>query len=112
MVTLFYFVVFVLALVMTGSFLYKNKNINTVFILFSILVTINCLGRYMLATSQNLEMALWANKFLYVGGCYAPLLTVVVLAKLCNLKMSNMLFKIMTIYSTVVMCLGTDYWKI
>lgn len=105
MVTLFYFVVFVLALVMTGSFLYKNKNINTVFILFSILVTINCLGRYMLATSQNLEMALWANKFLYVGGCYAPLLTVVVLAKLCNLKMSNMLFKIMTIYSTVVMCL-------
>lgn len=105
MVTLFYFVVFALALVMTGSFLYKNKNINTVFILFSILVTINCLGRYMLASSQSLEMAIWANKFLYVGGCYAPLLTVMVLAKLCNLKMSNILFYIMTVYSTVVMCL-------
>ncbi len=105
MVTLFYFVVFMSSLIMTGSFLYKNKNINTVYILFSVLVTINCLGRYMLASAQSLEMALCANKFLYLGGCYAPLLTVMVLAKLCNLKMSNILFKIMTVYSTVIMCL-------
>ena len=53
---------------MTGSFLIRNKNADTVFVLFSIAVTINCFGRYMLATSQSLEMAIWANKFLYVGG--------------------------------------------
>lgn len=105
MVTWFYFIVFVLALVMTGSFLTRNRNVDSVFCLFSILVTINCLGRYMLATADSLEMAIWANKFLYVGGCYAPLMTVIVLAKLCNTKMPRPLLAFMTTYSTVVICL-------
>lgn len=105
MVTGFYFVVFISALVMTGSFLYRNKNVDAHFILFSILVTINCLGRYMLAASETLEMAIWANKFLYVGGCFAPLLTVFVLAELCSQKIHRILEWVMTIYSTVVMCL-------
>lgn len=105
MVTGFYFVVFVLSLMMTGSFLTRNRNVDSVFCLFSILVTINCLGRYMLATADSLEMAIWANKFLYVGGCYAPLMTVIVLAKLCNTKMPRPLLAFMTTYSTVVICL-------
>ena len=58
MVTVFYFIVFIFALVLTGSFLVRNKNVDSVFILFSILVTINCFGRYMLATAENLEMAM------------------------------------------------------
>lgn len=103
MVTWFYFIVFILALLMTGSFLVRNKNVDTVFILFSILVTINCMGRYMLAKAESLEMAIWANKFLYVGGCYAPLLTVLVLARLSNRKIPGILLTIMTLYSTVVM---------
>lgn len=105
MITGFYFIVFVLALIMTGSFLIRNKNADTVFVLFSIAVTINCFGRYMLAASKSLEMAIWANKFLYVGGCYAPLLTVLVLARLCNLKIPYILSTLMTAYSTLVMCL-------
>ena len=79
MVTWFYFIVFVLALIMTGSFLARNKNVDSVFMLFAVLVTINCLGRYVLASAETLELAIWANKFLYVGGCFAPLLTVLVL---------------------------------
>ena len=105
MVTAFYFIVFVLSLVMTGSFLVRNKNVDTVFVLFSILVSINCLGRYMLASAECLEVAIWANRFLYVGGCYAPLLMVMVLARLCNLKIPRILSAVMTLYSTVVMCL-------
>ena len=105
MVTWFYFIVFLLALIMTASFLYRNKNVDTIFMLFSIMVTINCLGRYMLAASESLEMAIWANKFLYVGGSYAPLLTVLILIRLCNLKTSNILTGIMALYSTVVICL-------
>ena len=82
MITMFYFIVFLLALFMTGSFLVRNKNVDTVYILFCLLVTVNCLGRYMQASSETLEMAIWANRFLYVGGCYAPLLTVVILSRL------------------------------
>lgn len=105
MVTGFYFIVFVLALMLTGSFLIRNKSIDTVFVLFSIFVTINCFGRYMLSTSESLQMAIWANKILYVGGCYAPLLSVLVLTRLCNMKIPKILLAAMTIYSTLVMCL-------
>ncbi len=105
MVTGFYFVVSILALVMSASFLIKNKNVDKVFVLFSIAVTINCFGRYMVATSQSLEMALLANKFLYIGGCYAPLLTVFVLSRLCNLKIPRVPAVIMTAFSTLIVCL-------
>lgn len=88
MVTWFYFIVFLFALIMTGGILLRNKNVDTLLVLFSIVVTINCMGRYMLASAESIEMAIWANKFLYVGGCFAPLLTVFVLAKLCNQKLS------------------------
>lgn len=105
MVTIFYFIVFIFALILTGSFLVRNKKVDSSFLLLSLLATINCFGRYMLATVENLEMAIWANKFLYVGGCYAPLLTVIVLAKLCNLKLPRLLITIMTVYSTLIICL-------
>lgn len=102
MVTSFYFIVFILALILTGSFLIRNRNVDSIFILFSLFVTMNCFGRYMLAASENLETAIWATKFLYIGGCYAPLLTVIVLSKLCNLKLSRLLITIMTTYSTLI----------
>ncbi|MGN0341930.1 MAG: HD-GYP domain-containing protein [Roseburia sp.] len=102
MVTWFYFIVFVLALIMAGSFMVRNKNVDTVFCLFSMLVMINCFGRYLLSTADSLEMAVWANKYLYVGGCYAPLMTVIVLARLCNKKMPRLLLAIMTGYATLV----------
>ena len=70
MVTWFYFIVFLLAMFMAASFLLQTKNADSTFILFSIMVVVNCLGRFMLATAQTLEMALRANKFLYVGGCF------------------------------------------
>ena len=103
MITMFYFIVFLLALFMTGSFLVRNKNVDTVYILFSILVTINCLGRYMLASAETLEIAIWANRFLYVGGCYAPLLTVIILSRLSSVKMPKWLLGFLMLYSTIIM---------
>jgi len=103
MVTWFYFIVFMLSLLLTGSFLIKNKKADSVFVLFALLVNINCMGRYFLAASETLEMALWSNKFMYVGGCYLPLLTVMVLTKLCDLRISKSILVVMGIYSTVVL---------
>ena len=102
MVTWFYFIVFLLALIMAGSFLLQTKNADSMFVLFSILVVVNCLGRYMLASAQTLEMATWANKFLYVGGCFAPLLILIVLARLCNQRIPRWLIAVLTAYSTLV----------
>jgi len=105
MVTWFYLIVFLLALIMTAGFLIRNRTVDALYILFCILVTINCMGRYMQATSETLEMAIWANHLLYVGGCYAPLLTVMVLSRLCDLRMPKVLQALLFIYSTVVLCL-------
>lgn len=103
MVTWFYFIVFILSLIMMLSFLIKNKNIDTVYILFSIMITINCMGRWMLATSETLEMAIWSNKYMYVGACFAPLLTLYVLLRLCDLSMPKILSWCLTAYSSVVL---------
>ncbi|MBQ8798312.1 MAG: response regulator [Lachnospiraceae bacterium] len=105
MVTWFYFIVFALSLIMTGSFLVKSRNVDALYILFYIFVTVNCLGRYLLAVSESLDMAIWSNRFMYVGGCYAPLLTVMVLARLCNFKFPKWLQAGLGIYSTVVLVL-------
>lgn len=103
MVTWFYFIVLVLSLIMVGSFLIRNEKVDTFSILFGILVSINCMGRYMLSVSETLEMAIWANKFMYVGGCYAPFMTVLLLTKLCELKLPRILSFALFGYSTVVM---------
>lgn len=102
MVTGFYFIVFVLSLILALKCLMQNKNMDTLFIMFFIAIIINCAGRYLLAISEGLEMAIWANKFLYVGGVYAPLLSVLVLARLCDIKIPRLLSGLMALYSTIV----------
>ena len=79
MVTAFYFVVFAVSIFMTASILFRYKKVDTVFMLTCIFVTINCFGRYMIASSQALEMAVWANKFMYLGACFTPLTMVFVI---------------------------------
>lgn len=89
MVSWFYLIVFILALTMTVFFMTRNKRVDSLCMLFCILVTINCLGRYLLAKATGVDMAILANKLLYVGGCYAPFLTVILLTELSNIKMSK-----------------------
>lgn len=105
MITWFYFLVFILSLVLALKCLIQNKNIDTLFVFFFSVIIINCMGRYLLAASDGLEMAIWANKFLYVGGVYAPLLAVLVLARLCDISLPRILTRFMTVFSTVILCL-------
>ena len=103
MVTGFYFLVFILSVILAMKCLLQNKNIDTLFVLFFATIIINCMGRYLLAISEGLEMAIWANKFLYLGGVYAPLFAVMVLARLCDIKIPRLLICLMSLYSTIVM---------
>lgn len=105
MVTGFYFIVFVLSLILALKCLIQNKNMDTLFVLFFSAIIINCAGRYLLSVSESLEMAIWANKFLYIGAVYAPLLTVLILARLCNIKIPRLLSGVLVLYSTTVLSL-------
>lgn len=103
MVTCFYIVVFLLSVILTGSFLLRNKKFDRIFILFSIFVMINCLGDCVRALSGSLELAIWANKFMHVGGCFAPLTLAYIDARLCGIKVPKILGIIMALYSSVVL---------
>ena len=64
MVTWFYFVTLMIAVIMTGTILVKNKKVDNAFVLFCVLLTVNCAGRYWMAISQTVETAILANKIL------------------------------------------------
>lgn len=102
MISYIYLIAFLLSLYMFASFIIHNKKVDTLLILFALLVVINCGGYYFLYISKTLEMAIFANKFLYVGGCFAPLFTVLLLCRLCNIKMPKPLIVFLSLYSSIV----------
>lgn len=117
MISWLYLFAFLLSLYMFASFVINNKKVDSLLILFALLVVVNCAGYYFLYTSKTLEMAIFSNKFLYVGGCFAPLFTVLLLCRLCNIKMPKPLIAFLSLYSSVVWLLvftigkSTIYYK-
>lgn len=111
MITYFHLAVFLLSVIMSVSFLIKNIKIDCKMVFLCIFVMINCGGRYMLAASETLETAVWADTFLYIGECFAPLSVVLVVMGLCNIKISRVWVWFMTICSSGVMCLTLTIGK-
>ncbi|MBQ8791105.1 MAG: HD domain-containing protein [Ruminiclostridium sp.] len=107
----------VVSLGMMGLMLIKYKKVDTLVLLLGSCVALNCLGRFMMATARTLETAVWANRFIYAGCCYAPLLLFIVLFKICNLKFPGIAKLILGLYSTFILALvlnsdhGTLYYK-
>lgn len=114
MVTGFYLMVLLIAVVMTAGILIKNRKVDNAFILFSVLLTINSFGYYMLSVSDTLETAIWANKIMYVGGCYLPFVVFLVVTRLCNIRVNNYFKYGLLGYATVVlgfvMTIGHNDW--
>lgn len=103
MIVVIDFITFLISLVMMGSVFLRYKKVDTLFLLLELAVTMNCMGRFMISTADNLETAIWANKFLYIGGSYAPILFVCLLFKLSNIKFPKMIATVLALYSSVVL---------
>ncbi|MBQ8378421.1 MAG: HD domain-containing protein [Oscillospiraceae bacterium] len=103
MIVVIDFITFLLSLVLMGSVFFKYKKVDTLFLLLLLSVVINCMGRYMISSAEQLETAVWANKFLYIGGSYAPILFVCLLFKLSNIKFPKVVATVLGIYSSVVL---------
>ena len=103
MIVVIDFITFLLSLVLMGSVFFKYKKVDTLFLLLLLSVVINCMGRYMISSAKQLETAVWANKFLYIGGSYAPILFVCLLFKLSNIKFPKVVATVLGIYSSVVL---------
>ena len=70
---------------------FEGKKINFYFSIFSILTTIACLGYVALVSSKSLNEAILANKIVYVGGCFAPLVLFFAVCSFCNVKLSKLI---------------------
>lgn len=103
MVAMFDFCAFIVSLLMVGSVLVRYKKVDTLFLLLGVTIVLNCMGRFWITISQTVETAILANKLLYVGGCYILPLLVIVLFKLCNLRLPKIAAVIMIAYSTLIM---------
>lgn len=99
-------IAFIVSLVMVGSVIFRYKKVDSLFMLLGAAVIFNCMGRFLISISQTLEVAILANKILYVGGCYIPPLLIMVLFKLCNLKLPRIAVIVMALYSSIVLCLA------
>lgn len=103
MVVGFYFLVFVLSVIMLIMFIVNNKYVNSLYLLFSIIFAIGNLGRFILATSSGLETAIFANKLVYLGGCFMPFIVFLVVAELSDFKLPRIERIILLMCSTVMM---------
>lgn len=83
----FYLTTFILAVLMTLVLCTRNKRLDTLYALFGFFVSVNCWGRYLLSVSKTIEVAILANKILYLGGVFAPLTLIFILVRLCEVKM-------------------------
>lgn len=104
MISAFYFFIFFASVFMTVCFLLRNKKIDSLYIVFCLLVIINSLGRYLLSVSTTLKMALVSNLLIYIGGCYCPFMLLVALRQLCNMHIYEKVLRFMFCFSSVVMC--------
>ncbi len=81
-----YFVTFLVSLLLLTVNLIGNKKANTLFVVFSLSVAMNCWGTFLLSVSGTLEVAILANKILYVGGCFTAPLAILLIVQTCNIR--------------------------
>ena len=114
MISWIYFIAFLLALYMFVSFLIHNRKVDSLLITFALLVLANCSGYYFMSISQTLEAAVFFNKLLYVGGCFLPLFTVLLIYQLSNIRIPKLLVTFLTLFSSIVfgLVLTIGKWQI
>lgn len=103
MITWMYLLVLVIAVLMTASILVKNRKVDNAFILFGVLLILSSGGQYMLAVSETVEAAVWANKILYVGGCYLPFVAFIIVTRLCNIRVNRYFKLFLLVYASIVL---------
>lgn len=77
---------FILSMFIVLRVLVRNKNIDSQLMFLCFAVLLNNFGRYLVSVSETLEMAICANKILYFGGCFAPMIFTLFICNLCKIK--------------------------
>lgn len=106
MITALYLVTFIITLSMTEYYLVRNPKVDNLFVCFGIALILNSGGRFLLAVSSSLDMALFSQKLIYIGNCYCPFLLIHLLTRMCGVKVPRSLTWSLFIFATTVFCLA------
>ncbi|MBE5934729.1 MAG: HD domain-containing protein [Lachnospiraceae bacterium] len=102
MVTIYYLLVTVIAFYVMLKFFLQNQKVDSRYAMLSFLIMVNCLGRFSLAISQTEEMALYSTKLMYIGSTYALLVTLSVVERLCQFKISKIVKASLLVFSSTI----------
>lgn len=81
----------------------KNQNLYQFMIFFGVLIT--NIGYFVLSTSDYIETALLCNALTYIGGVFSPLFVLLTISDLCDIKLSKIVYIILSIASIFVLLL-------
>lgn len=101
LITGLYFFTFVVSIMVLLSLLIFHKRTITMPVLFSLLISVNSLGRFLICVANTMEMAILGNLMIYLGACFCPLMVVRLLIMLCHFESPKWLTYPLTFLSTV-----------
>ena len=105
LVTGYYLILFILSIIVILRYMICNQKVDSRCAMVGLMVVINCFGRYLLSISHTIEMAEFANMFLYVGSLYSQIFTLLIVEKFCDLKVSKIVKGAMLLYASIIMIL-------
>ena len=99
-----YAVTFAASLFTLLVLLLKHDHASNLLILFNILTTVQSFGRILISTAETLELAYIGNIFVYIGGCFCPLVVSFIFSEICNIKVPKWIFAVLTTFAVVMYC--------
>lgn len=117
--TLYYLLTAVLAVgnLAVVAFTYEVKRINHYILVLMFLMALSNGGYLYIALSTDVKEALLANKVVYLGGCFGPLIILLLTCAVCNYKLHMWLKTVLYFYActvyTMVLTIGINdlYYK-
>lgn len=101
-----YFCTFLASLFVLVLLLFRYERVSTRFISLSFLIVVQAFGRYLVSISDTTELAWIGYILVYVGGCFCPLIAMVILFRLCKFKMPWQLLSFFAVFSSIVFLLA------
>ena len=111
MVQLYYVSMLFVALVFSGIYIYMwHKHFDVNLTMVFVLVPVSCLGYLFHQAADSLNAEIFAQKVIYIGGCYLQLFILLGIFTLCGIQVSRwvrmLLFSICSILYLSVMTIG------
>lgn len=105
MVLTFYIVICILSLICCAVFYWKKRNFYSVrYTMIFLLAFLSHFCYVLLALARDVREALIINKFLYVGGCFLPLVGLLLVFSICKIHVSKWVHFVLVGFCMIVYC--------